>query len=437
MRYAPWRETLASGDWLDARRVVRWSGAFLVVQLAFALVVAAGSHGWIVRLHGSGTTDFVSFYAAGKIAAGMNPAAVYQQAVHYAAERAATDPHIPYVYFFYPPVFLIVCRALAALPYLVAFYLFAGVTLAFYAGVMAMILGPGRAGWWWVPVLGFSPVLWNVGFGQNACLTAGLFGLGCVLVQRGQGLRGGGLLGLLIYKPHTGLLLPLALIAGRERRAFWGASLAVGVCVALSIGLFGWAPWPAFWARLIRSGHEFARGSVTPFSSLVNTAGALRALGVAPFGAVMGQAAVQAMMAVCVAAVWWRCRGAARIAVLVAAAIIAMPVVLFYDLVLPTIAAAVIVARAQESGFLRYEKTLLAVAWLMGDLACPLARAWHLPVGLAACLVILALSLRRAGREAFGISLPFCTHDGTASDTATRAGSGWPKKCAAQLNVCD
>lgn len=70
------------------------------------------------------STAFVSFFAAGRLATEGTPALVYDHAAHYAAEQAATGPGIPYNYSYYPPVFLLVCIALARLPYLLAFAAF-------------------------------------------------------------------------------------------------------------------------------------------------------------------------------------------------------------------------------------------------------------------------------------------------------------------------
>ena len=76
--------------------------------------MVAGTHGWIVPLDKPTTTDFVSFYAAGKLADAGTPALAYDQAAHLAAEEAITAPGIRYQYFNYPPVFLMRCAVGAA-----------------------------------------------------------------------------------------------------------------------------------------------------------------------------------------------------------------------------------------------------------------------------------------------------------------------------------
>jgi hypothetical protein len=388
---------LARAEWLDARRIRRWSGMFLAVHLICGALIVAGSHGWLVNLHGrSGTTDFVSFFAAGKVAAGPGGAAVYDRAVHYAAERAATSAGIPYVYFFYPPVYLLICRALAVFPYLVAFAVFEAVTLAAYLAVMRAVLRrPGPD--WYLPMLGFAPVLWTIGFGQNALLTAALFGGGCLLLAHHKHFTGGFVLGLLFYKPHTGLLIPIALLAARDWRAIAGATASVVGSIAASVALFGWGAWPEFLGALARSQHEFAQGAIARFAFMVNLSGTLRDHGVSAHAAVLSQTAAQVILAIIVGWCWQHRQSSpwSRAAVLIGAAVPMMPVVLFYDLTLLSVAAAFIVADAQASRFLPYEKAALAAAWLAGGLCYPLARAWHLPLGLACCLLVLGVGLRR------------------------------------------
>jgi hypothetical protein len=63
--------------------------------------------------------------------------------------------------------------------------------------------------------------------GQNSTWTPGLFGGGLSLLER-RPLLAGGLLGLLIYKLQLGLLIPVALLAGRHWRASEGLAVSLG-----------------------------------------------------------------------------------------------------------------------------------------------------------------------------------------------------------------
>ena len=59
-------------------------------------------------------------------------------------------------------------------------------------------------------------------------------------------------IGLLTIKPQLGVLIPLALIAGRYWRAIAGAVLSSALLAALAYALFGIETWRAFLAARTR-----------------------------------------------------------------------------------------------------------------------------------------------------------------------------------------
>ncbi len=63
----------------------------------------------------------------------------------------------------------------------------------------------------------------NVDFAHNAFITAALIGFSLVFLERRPWLSGI-FLGLLTYKPHIGVLFPLALLASRNWRALASAT---------------------------------------------------------------------------------------------------------------------------------------------------------------------------------------------------------------------
>src|SRR5437016_10591314 len=77
---------LRSGVWLTRKRVRIAAALLLALELAFLLFFVAGTHGWIVPLDRPTTTDFVSFYAAGRLANAGGPQLAYDQTGHLAAE---------------------------------------------------------------------------------------------------------------------------------------------------------------------------------------------------------------------------------------------------------------------------------------------------------------------------------------------------------------
>ncbi len=242
----PWLRRIPAEGWVPARRLPVAFGLLLAFEILALLLFIAVSHHWVGPLNKPTTTDFASFYAAGSLTDAGHPALAYDLAAHRAAEEQATEPGIKYQYFYYPPVFLFICAALAKLPYLPGFIVFQALTLPLYLFVGRRTLDDTR----WSALLGllaFPAVFWNIGLGQNAFLTAALFGGGLLLIDR-RPVLAGILFGALCYKPHFGLLIPVALAAGGRWRAFVAAGISAATLILLSVAAFGWQSWQDYLA---------------------------------------------------------------------------------------------------------------------------------------------------------------------------------------------
>src|SRR5258708_19295063 len=108
-----------------------------------------------------------------------------------------------------------------------------------------------------LPVLAFPATFSNLGHGQNAFLTTALCGGGGLLLAPRPFLAGA-CFGALIFKPHLGVLIPVALLAGRQWKAIAGAVASAAALVALSLLAFGWKTWAGFLAasKLARAALE-------------------------------------------------------------------------------------------------------------------------------------------------------------------------------------
>ena len=327
-----------NGAWLDRRRVRAAAIILLVLQLGGFLFIAAGTQGWIVKLDKPTTTDFVSFYAAGALADAGTPALAYDHAAHLAAEERVTGAGIEYQFFNYPPVYLLPFAALAALPYLVAFFVFEIGTLALYLLIASRILRDHSFTAFAV-LLAFPMVFWNFGLGQNGFLTAALFGAGTLLIDR-RPVVAGLLFGALCYKPQFALLLPLALAAGGRWRAIAAAAVSAAALVLLSLALFGADSWQAWLATAGNSPTMYQSGRIL-FAGMANIFGGARLLGAGVMLSYALQAAVSLAAAAVVIIVWRRHLSLPiRAATLAAASLVAAPLSLLYDLLLGVIAAA-------------------------------------------------------------------------------------------------
>src|SRR6516165_6569008 len=389
----------ALGNSLDHGRIVSYCGILLAIEISCFLYLVAGTHGLITPLSAPTSTDFVSFYAAGSLADAGTPELVYDQAAHGAAEERATESGVEYRFFYYPPVFLLLCAPLARLPYLVAFVVFEAASLVAYLIVMRRILDEcSFAGL--VPILAFPAVFWTLGLGQNAFLTAALFGAGTLCIDR-RPITAGLLFGALCYKPHFGLLVPVALAAGGHWRAFTAAFAASAALCSSSLMLFGWVTWSVFFTAAVASHATYESGSVA-FGGLVSPFGAVLLLGGNPVTAYAVQA-VATLSAVLLVGFVWRSGFAQpiRAATLAAATLVAIPVILIYDLTLAGVAAAWLVRARGRDELPIWEKATLAGSFLLLLDPRDLAEVSHVPIApLVALALLVVVATRIFGSEA-------------------------------------
>jgi alpha-1,2-mannosyltransferase len=382
----------ALGVALDRDRVLAYCRILLAVETAVFLFLVAGTHGVIVPLARPTSTDFVSFYAAGSLADSGRPELAYDQVAHDAAEQGATAAGIEYRFFYYPPVFLLLCAALAHLSYLAAFLVFEAATLALFLIVTREILA--ECNWSTIiPVLAFPATFWTLGLGQNAFLTAALFGAGTLCIDR-RPILAGFCFGALCYKPHFAVLVPVALLAGRHWRALAASLGSAAALCGLSLIAFGWETWQGFAAAAAGSDATYASGRIN-FGGLITPFGGVLLAGGTPNAASMAQVAATLGAGLVVAFVWRRGLSLPlRGATLAAATLVAVPVALIYDLMLAAVAAAWLVR--DPAGIAGWERVALAALFVLSITPPGLAEAWHVPAGPIVALGLLALVAARA-----------------------------------------
>src|SRR3954454_2649962 len=216
----------------------------LCMAQAFYLVASLVQGSFLVDPQGHAiATDFANVWAGGRQVLDGNAAAAYDVVVHKAAEVAAVghpfDGHYPWVY---PPTFLFAATLLALLPYVQAHVAWTLLTFLLYAAAIRSIIGD-RIGLLLASV--FPGILANSMVGQNGFVTAALFGGALIFMER-RPLLAGCLIGLLSFKPHLGILVPLVLVAGGHWRVIGAATSVVLLLFAASTLAFGIDAWEAF-----------------------------------------------------------------------------------------------------------------------------------------------------------------------------------------------
>ena len=389
--------------WVTAHlpRLVR---LLLALQLAAFAFFVAGTHGAFTRMPDPPTTtDFASFYTAGRLAnLGRAPDA-YDAAAHARAEAAIIAPGVEEKRFLNPPVFLLVCAPLARLPYLPAFILFELATCLPWLWLTTRIAGGGR--FTAMCLASIPAVWWALGWGQNSFLSASLMAAGGLLLPRRPVLAGAAW-GALCFKPHFGVLIPVALLAARQWRAILGAGACVAALGALTTACFGLQVWAAFLTMAVHARQAVESG--IQLSGHIDPGGAARLAGLAAPASWALQAAVFLLAASATAWAWRRHppsdpHHATAQAVLVAATLMAMPFLLFYDLVMAGVAAAWLARAARAEGWRPGEPALLAAAFLASLVAFPSAAMLHLAVGALAAPVLLWVGLRRVAKARQGL----------------------------------
>ena len=379
-------------DVRPARWVMVWSGLLLAAEIAVLAWVGLRQTGqlgtpWPISV------DFLSFYAAGQLVLAGTPSLVYDQTVHMAVEHAISANGGPYVFFLYPPVFLLPCAVLALLPYPVAYAVFIGATACLFLVMLRGVIG-GRSLAWIVPALAFPAAAWTVFMGQNAFLNAALLGYGLSLRDRRPVLAGVSL-GALCYKPHVAMLVPVWLAATGRWRVMLVGALTAATLGVVSVLILGPATWQGYIAAAAQSDAVYTTGRIN-LVAFPTVLAALLLLGVPLSWAYAAQAAVIVGM---VALVWvvfrLPARPAAALALLVAATLLAMPVLSFNDQILAVIAVAYLKRDAADQPWSRLEIGLLAGACPAAIVAPVVAALTHFPLGLTIDLVILGLCARR------------------------------------------
>jgi len=390
---------LREAPWLDPSRAragarVLASGSVLSV-LALTLLTHGGNtpDPWGRPL----APDFVSFWTAGELALEGAPGSAWDPAMHAAAEiasfPAAAGYNRAYYAFFYPPPFLLICLPLALLPYGIAVAMWLAATGAAYVVTIRALLPPR-----WPALLvavAFPAALINTAFGQNGALFATLLGAAALQLERRPRLAGA-CLGVLCWKPHLALLVVPALVVGRRWRALaWAAGLAATLCL-VSLAVFHEAAWRGFITNLAVAQEVLREGRVG-FAKMVSPFAAARLLGAGLTGAWITQAAFSGTALLILLSVV-RCRPGAPAegAVLAAAACLATPFLLDYDLLLLAVPLAWVAAEGERGGYFPWEKLVLAAVFLLPLVVRPIATLAGLPIAPPLLIALLWVVARRA-----------------------------------------
>lgn len=312
----------------------------LARRVAWTWIVIAGGYYCYDMLRDTGDSltsngrplgdDFVNYWSGAFLAWHGRAADLFNWPVYHAFQQSIVGASIGPYHYGYPPVLLILTAPLAALPYIPG--LVAWLVASWFAFYRALRLAlPGRDAA--LLALATPAVFVNAYGGQNGTWTATFFGGGLCLLDR-RPFIAGMLFGLMIYKPHLGLLIPVALLAGRQWRAIAGAAISAGTLVLTSVLLFGpdmWRDYLHFANVLRQTILEQGAGGWHRLASVFVSA---RLLGADVQLAYVAQAVAGLIAAGVVALAWFRDGPKSiRLALLVLGTFLTTPYLLDYDMV--------------------------------------------------------------------------------------------------------
>lgn len=368
-------------------RRLRLYGWGVVVAFVIVLAWEAFKHQWPVLSNGNPTCiDFGWIWKSGELAASGDLARVFDYSAFSAAQLAFFGPEdcINYNRFYYPPTFLFFTYALGLMPYLIAFAVWIVATFALYEAAVYAIL-PRRAALIAAAAPAFVPV--NLLLGHTGFLTAAFIGLSLAFMEKRPWLSGG-FLSLLTYKPHFGVLFPIAIVASRNWRALAAVVAATAILSVMAAISFGYQGWASFVDALTDRSSSLGPAPDIEMR-LQSVFGVFHWAGTSSWISWVAQSAVSIVVALGIGMLWakpfpYNLKAAA----LCAGLLLVTPYAVLYDLCILTIGAAFFVKHALMSGFVPGERTAMLICWLALFLI-------KLPIGPIVSAALLVLCVRR------------------------------------------
>ena len=365
----------------------------MIAVYALFLGEAWAGGAWIAEApRQMGIVDFAAFWASAKVVAAGHAAQAYDWERLRAVLEHAFAAKIPHgLPIYYPPSYLLLIAPLALLPYKAAFCAWMALGLGAYLAAVAAV----SRRWAVIAVALASPgLLASLMVGQNGLLVAGLLGGGLALLDR-RPILAGALLGLLAFKPHLALLVPVALIAGGRWRTLAAAAASALALAGLAAVALGPDAYPAFLHASARAQASFAAQGWLSWAKVQTVYGAVRQAGASP---ALGWAVQGAATLAAVAGTAWLWRGRApaslKAAGVAAGALLATPYAFAYDAPVLGIATVFLLADPQARTLTPLQLVVVAAAFVGPMFANPV------PLIAPSAAALFALVLWRARPQA-------------------------------------
>lgn len=333
--------------------------------------------------------DFISFWSAGYLALQGKAALAYNLDAIKAAHQLAVPGYTASVPWHYPPPFLLAVMPLANLPFGVALALFtlAGILISLF---LCWKIKPNKL---WLLALISAPTFTNcIIQGQNGWITAALAVGGLMILPRSAAL-GGGLLGLIIYKPHFFPVFIFYLLVTQQWKGLFWACGSASLLILTSLIVFGTDPWLAFLHNAPFATQIMTMGWVS-WAKMGSTFVAARELGASAAVAWSLHIVASAIGIILAARIWQTQNRDHGIAACLITACILAPFQFDYDMMI-LLSSLAFWIRGKTVAYKSGEEFLLATLWIGPSLTYTLAGISHIqlmPLFLLAALLMLRVS---------------------------------------------
>jgi alpha-1,2-mannosyltransferase len=337
-------------------------------------------------------TEFRMFWTGSYMALHGELSDIYNNSKFEAVETRLAGTEKGHVWL-YPPPFLLMVLPLSLLPFLASLGIWLAVTLSCYLLILRRICPQPHVILWMVF---FPGIVINFMVGHNGFLSGTLVGGGLLFINSSP-ILAGILFGLFFYKPQLGILIPLALLAGRRWNILGITAIsAAGIGIASAL-IFG----PDTWLEFLRNLPIAAKLTDSPrfWDRMPTIYAAARAAG---NGTLIAWTLQGIMMLGVMAGVYWvwsgKASAASRASILILGILLVTRYAFIYDYAILAIPLAWLWQEGQTTGWLSLEKPLLLYGWVMPAISSLMLTTVNWPLSvlmLPTTIALFILVLRR------------------------------------------
>ncbi len=390
------RET-SRDDWGFSAILIMVVGASLLLEGLLIAQFVLPMHEESFFEHDPLGGDFINYWSASVLTSSDRTLEIFDYQKFHQAQTALLEHEYQLRIWSYPPHFLLYLVPLSWMSYQLAYVIWNLVTF----GMLALAM-------WWNGIRTSSIILLlvapatfvNILTGQNGFLSGALF-VGGLLCIREYPIIAGILLGLLSYKPHLGILLPVVLFAMRVWKPLVSAGFTIALLVFVSVMLYGPESWHIYFTVTSQNNAsvlESGTGFLTYMMPTVFMSGRILEIDVDVIYLLQFTFLILTMIGT-----YWGVRHSEnrglQVATVSIAIFLASPYAHNYDMTILSAAIILIFFHADEHGYLPGEIAVLGLTWFL-PIGVVLFNASGFPISpllLGTLFIFLLVRIRKTG----------------------------------------